>query len=176
MRPFTAGGHSTKRDRSRLRDRIGGRLASTARAQASPAAPAHGRRPKSPRLQLSPRTTRRQNELRGQGDVDHVRKVHIGPRTHNKPVTWEYSFRFSRPYDIYAGQSRRGSSLVQVAERNISSRSVPQITHAGRCPAAVATSPSASPSLRRDPPAASSPRSRASWCTPSSQLSPRVRC
>jgi hypothetical protein len=27
---------------------------------------------------LSPRTTRRQNELRGQGDVDHVRKVHVG--------------------------------------------------------------------------------------------------
>jgi hypothetical protein len=38
MRPFTAGGHSTRRDRSRLSDRIGGRLASTARAQPSPAA------------------------------------------------------------------------------------------------------------------------------------------
>jgi hypothetical protein len=45
MRPFTAGGHSTRRDRSRLSDRIGGRLASTAHAQPSPAPPAHGRRP-----------------------------------------------------------------------------------------------------------------------------------
>jgi hypothetical protein len=37
--------------------------------------------------------------------------------THNKPVTWEYAFRSSRPYDIYAGQSHRSSSRVQVAER-----------------------------------------------------------
>ena len=36
--------------------------------------------------------------------------------THNKPVTWEYAFRSSRPYDIYAGRSHRGSSRVQVAE------------------------------------------------------------
>jgi hypothetical protein len=32
MRPFTAGSYSTRRDRSRLSERIGGRLASTARA------------------------------------------------------------------------------------------------------------------------------------------------
>jgi hypothetical protein len=48
MHPFTAGGHSTRRDRSWLSDRIGGRLASTARAQPSPAPPAHGRRPNHP--------------------------------------------------------------------------------------------------------------------------------
>jgi len=48
MRPFTAGGHSTRRDRSRLSDRIGGRLASTARASRRLRPPAHGRRPHHP--------------------------------------------------------------------------------------------------------------------------------
>jgi hypothetical protein len=45
MRPVTAGGHGTRRDRSGLSDRVGGRPASTAPARPSPAPPAHGRRP-----------------------------------------------------------------------------------------------------------------------------------
>ena len=44
MRPLTAGGRSTRRERSRLGDRLGGHVASMARAQPSRAAP-HGRRP-----------------------------------------------------------------------------------------------------------------------------------
>jgi hypothetical protein len=44
--PVTAGGHSTRPNRSQLSDRIGGRLASTVHAQPSPAP--HGRRPNHP--------------------------------------------------------------------------------------------------------------------------------
>jgi hypothetical protein len=30
-------------------------------------------------------------ELRGQGDIDHVRKVRVGPRTHrDHDLTWRY--------------------------------------------------------------------------------------
>ena len=47
MRPFTAGSHNARRDRSRLSRRIGACLASTAR-QPSPADPAHGHRPNHP--------------------------------------------------------------------------------------------------------------------------------
>lgn len=78
MRPFTAGSHSARRDRSRLSERIGGRLASTAR-QPSPASPPVVIALITPSAVVT--TRREEAELRGQGDIDHVRKVRVGPRT-----------------------------------------------------------------------------------------------
>jgi len=73
-------------------------------------------------LPQSRRTARRNSELRGQGDVDHVRKVHVGPRTHHvERLTCGYAMGRHSPESgtktVSAGKDHGSSSRGQVAER-----------------------------------------------------------